>query len=267
MISLSNCVNNFTPDELNTFFTRFEKPHSNNPLTYDILTETAPPFEISEDSVLKQMKSLNPRKGAGPDGIIPKVMKLCCYPLAPAITRLFNSSISAKTTPTLWKSAIIKPLPKVKNPQELKQYRSIALTSCLCKIMERLIKQYVISHTPLDSHQFAYRSDRSTQDAILCLTTTVTTFIDKLATNYARCLFLDFSSAFNTINVSSLISQLQHLDSAVTEWISSFLSDRVQRTIVDGNLSRPIKTNTGTPQGSVFVLFCFQYIRTGLHLN
>ena len=32
---------------------------------------------------------------------------------------------------------------------------------------------------------------------------------------------------------------------------SSFLSDRVQRTMVDGNLSRPIKTNTGTPQGSV----------------
>jgi len=41
------------------------------------------------------------------------------------------------------------------------------------------------------------------------------------------------------------------LSSAVTVWISSFLRDRVQRTMVDGNLSRPIKTNTGTPQGSV----------------
>ena len=126
--STTTTKNNFTPDELNTFFTRFEKPHSNNSLTYDIPSETAPPLEFSEDSNLKQLKSLNPRKGSGPDGIIPKVMKLCCYQLAPAITRLFNSSISAKTTPTLWKSAIIKPLPKVKNSQELKQYRPIALT-------------------------------------------------------------------------------------------------------------------------------------------
>ena len=117
--------------------------------------------------------------------------------------------------------------------------------------MERLIKHYVISHTPLDNHQFAYRSNRSTQDAILCLTTTVTTFIDKLASNYARCLFLDFSSAFNTINVSNLLSQILHLDSSVVEWISSFLSNRVQRTMVDGVISQPITTNTGTPQGSV----------------
>ena len=244
--------NDFTPDELNTFFTRYEKPHTNHAdILPDAHTNTAPPLEISEDNVLKQLKYLNPRKGAGPDGIIPKVMKLCCYQLAPTITRLFNSSLSSKKIPTLWKKAIIKPLPKVNNPKEIKQYRPIALTSCLCKVMERLIKHYVITHTPLDTHQFAYRSHRSTQDAILCLTSTVTSFIDKIATNYARCLFLDFSSAFNTINVSNLISQLHHLDSAVTEWICSFLSDRVQRTMVDGTLSHPITTNTGTPQGSV----------------
>ena len=65
----------------------------------------------------------------------------------------------------------------------------------------------------------------------------------------ARCLFLDFSSAFNTIHVPDLISELSHLDSSVTEWIYSFLSNRVQRTIVDGKLSNPITTNTGTPQG------------------
>ena len=92
---------------------------------------------------------------------------------------------------------------------------------------------------------------RSVVDAILCLTTTVTIFIDKLASNYARCLFLDFSSAFNTINVSNLLSQILHLDSSVVEWISSFLSNRVQRTMVDGVISQPITTNTGTPQGSV----------------
>ena len=210
---------------------------------------TAPPLEIKEDIVLKQLSGLNPRKGPGPDGLIPKVLKLCSNQLAPIITRLFSSSINSKTTPASWKSAIIKPLPKVKDPAQLKQYRPIALTSCLCKMMERLVKHYIMAHTPMDRYQFAYQANRSTQDALLCLTSTVTSFIDQKASHYARCLFLDFSSAFNTIHVPDLISQLTHLDSNVTEWIYSFLSNRVQRTVVDGKTSNAIITNTGTPQG------------------
>ena len=94
--------NNFTPDKLNTFFTRFEKPVSKTQCNTPDNTalQTAPAFEISEDNVLKQLKYLNPRKGAGPDGLIPKILKLCSYQLAPIITKLFKSSITAKTTPT-----------------------------------------------------------------------------------------------------------------------------------------------------------------------
>ena len=121
-ISSAPFKNDFTPDELNTFFTRYEKPHTNHAdILPDAHTNTAPPLEISEDNVLKQLKYLNPRKGAGPDGILPKVMKLCCYQLAPTITRLFNSSLSSKKIPTLRKKAIIKPLPKENNPKEIKQ--------------------------------------------------------------------------------------------------------------------------------------------------
>ena len=68
-------------------------------------------------------------------------------------------------------------------------------------MLERQLKSYITEHTAMDRHQFAYHQKRSTQDAVLCLTTTITNFIDKAASNYARCLFLDFSSAFNTIRV------------------------------------------------------------------
>ena len=214
--------------------------------------------------MLKSLKLLNPRKGAGPDKIIPKVLKTCATGLSYVITKLYSRSIETQTTPTIWKTATIKPLPKVNNPDQLKQYRPIALTSCLVKILERLMKTYISNHTPLDKFQFAYRSHRSTQDAVLCLTTTVTNFIDKQACNYSRCLFLDFSSAFNTINVSHLIPKLQHLDCNVTGWIASFLSGRVQRTLVDGTMSQPIITNTGTPQGSVLSPLLFSVYTDGI---
>jgi len=85
----------FSPDDLNTFFTRYEKP------IFDIKINSAPPWEISEDAVLKQLKGLSSRKGAGPDGLIPKVLKICCYQIAPVFTKLFTFSIKSKTTPNL----------------------------------------------------------------------------------------------------------------------------------------------------------------------
>ena len=71
--------------------------------------------------------------------------------------------------------------------------------------MEKLIKQYVISITEMDQHQYANRAKRSCQDALLCLNRTVTHFIDQIPFYYARCLFLDFSSAFNTLNTSMIM--------------------------------------------------------------
>ena len=129
---------------------------------------TAPPFEVKEETVLKQLKTLNTRKGAGPDGLIPRVLRKCAYQLAPIVTKLFNKSIEQQTTPNLWKSAVIKRLPKVSTPTQLKDYRPIAITSCLYKILERQLKSYITEHTAMYRHQFAYRQQRSTQDAVLC---------------------------------------------------------------------------------------------------
>ena len=119
------------------------------------------------------------------------------------------------------------------------------------ELLRGLSQAYIVKNTPLDIHQFAYRAKRSTQDAVLCLITSITSYIDLQAANYARCLFLDFSSAFNTISVSNLLTELQHLGFRVVNWVSSFLTGRTQRTIVNNILSTSITTNTRTPQSSV----------------
>ena len=204
------------------------------------------------------------RKGPALDGIIPRVPKVCAVPLSTIITSIFNTSLRTQTTPDSWKQAIIKPLPKISKPSQLKDFRPISLTSVLCKTMEKLIKQYVISNMQMDQHQYAYRAKRSCQDALLCLNTTVTHFIDQNPSYYARCLFLDFSSAFDTINTSMLMPKLTHLDINVSNWIASFLSNRTQRTLVNSKLSNPVVKNTGTPQGSVISPTLFTIYTNGI---
>ncbi len=54
----------------------------------------------------------------------------------------------------------------------------------------------------LDPFQFAYRSNRSTDDAIATALHPALTHLDKTDT-YVRLLFIDFSSAFNTIILNS----------------------------------------------------------------
>jgi hypothetical protein len=182
---------------------------------------------------------------------------LCATQLAPVITLVFNSSISQGKVPLLWKTSVIKPIPKTSNPAQPKDYRPIAITSCLGKILEKIIKNYIMQHTVLDKYQFAYRPGRSTQDALTYLLTSISSHIDQNSKFSARCLFLDYSSAFNTISIPHLLLQLNHLNSNVISWISSFLVERHQYTVVNKTKSDNIITRTGTPQGAVLspVLF------------
>jgi hypothetical protein len=64
----------------------------------------------------------------------------------------------------------------------------------------------VVTH-PL---RFAYRPNRSADDAISIALYTALTHLDKRKT-YVRMLLFDYSSAFNTIILSKLITKLRSL--------------------------------------------------------
>ncbi len=92
-------------------------------------------------------------------------------------------------------------MPKNNKPSCLNDYRPVALTSIVMKVFERLVKSHISSSIPvtLDPLQFAYRPNRSTDDAISHILHSSLTHIDSSNGNYARLLFIDYSSAFNTI--------------------------------------------------------------------
>ncbi len=70
---------------------------------------------------------------------------------------------------------------------------------------------------------------------------------------YVRILFVDFSSAFNTIIPDLLLPKLTQLSvpTSICQWINSFLTDR-QQLVRLGKLSSTTRTiSTGSPQGCV----------------
>jgi hypothetical protein len=98
----------------------------------------------------------------------------------------------------------------------------------------------------LDPLQFAYRPNRSTDDAISIALHTALSHLDKRNT-YVRMLFIDYSSVFNAIVSTKLITKLRTLglNTSFRNWILDFLTGRHQVVRVRNNTSAMLFLNSG----------------------
>lgn len=182
------------------------------------------------------------------------MLKECADQLAQVLTDIFNISLSQAVVPSCYKKATIIPVPKQPTVTCLNDYRPVALTPILMKCFERLVKDHITAALPpsFDPLQFAYRPNRSTEDAVSYALHLSLEHLEKQNT-YVRMLFVDFSSAFNTIIPQQLVGKLGPLglSPSMCNWILDFLTDRPQSVRVGSNTSDTIRLSTGSPQGCV----------------
>ena len=114
--------------------------------------------------VSKTFKSVNPRRGAGPDGLPSRVLRACADQLAGVFTDIFNQSLSQSAVPTCFKMATIVPVPKKGKVTELNDYRPVALTSVIMKCFERLVKDHITCHPPISMFGIEYDSQLEAAD-------------------------------------------------------------------------------------------------------
>ncbi len=105
----------------------------------------------------------------------------------------------------------------------------------------------------MDPLQFAYCPNRSTDDAISQVLHSSLTHIDSKNGNFVRLLFINYSSAFNTIVPIKLAVKLSDLglNTSLCDWIQDFLTARPQVVKVGQFTSNSITLNVGAPQGCV----------------
>ncbi len=246
-------------EELNSFFARFESQAQ-----YSVTPPQAPlhptptsdttPLTVEVVDVRRVLRAVNPRKATGPDGVPGKVLKACADQLAPVFTVIFNLSLGQATIPACLKSATIIPVPKKSPTNNLNDFRPVALTPIITKCFEKLVLRHIKACLPptLDPHQFAYRPNRSTEDAITTALHAALSHLEKRG-SYVRMLFIDYSSAFNTIIPDILIPKLANLGlpPSTCSWIKDFLVNRPQHVKLGPHLSSTRTLSTGSPQGCV----------------
>ena len=244
--------------ELNSFFCRFERDDEIPTMNYNGDASMERDFEAAE--VLEALSGAVPGKACGPDNIPTLILKKCSMALTIPLTIIFNQCLKLGIIPTLWKKSTIVPIPKVRNPTVQNHYRPIALTSNIMKTFERLIKIRLLAHcsSAMDINQFAYKEGRSTKDACATLDFIVRRHVDT-PNNFVRILFVDFTSAFNTISPARLVDKLESFSvpTNLISLIASFLTNRSQVVRIGKTSSKTKVTNTGCPQGCVLspVLF------------
>ena len=104
-------------------------------------------------------------------------------------------SFQAQTVPDLWKTSCIVPVPKKSCINIMNGQRPVALTSVAMKVCEKLVLNTLkpLVENYLDPLQFAYRSKRSTDDAILFSLEKLYSHLELTRAGHsARIMFFDF---------------------------------------------------------------------------
>ncbi|KAM4580370.1 uncharacterized protein PAE49_005246 [Odontesthes bonariensis] len=126
-------------NQFNQFFNRFSSPPATPLSPPSPHTSTLSQGLVTTGQVKRQLDRLHQGKAAGPDGITPWILRTCASQLSPVLVHLYNLSLSQERVPLLWKTSHVVPVPKKSRPSDPEDYRPVALTSHVMKVMERLV--------------------------------------------------------------------------------------------------------------------------------
>ena len=211
-----------------------------------------------------KLAKLRTNSAGGPDMLSPLFVNKVSGFIASPLTFMFEEFFRNSFVPPVWRTAFVRPIFKSGDSSSVNNYRPVSLTCTCCKIMESIVSDqlldYLSDNNLITKHQHGFIKKRSTCTQLL------ESFQDwTLSLRDKKCLdvlYLDFSRAFDSLVHSKLLCKLSAygIQYELLHWIESFLRDRSQQVLIDGQLSAPTSVKSGIGQGSIlgplfFVLF------------
>ncbi len=96
----------------------------------------------------KELSTLDTSKSPGPDQLHPKLLKWLATFLTETLADLFNNTIVTAAVPGDWKAAVICPIFKKGDPEEVANYRPVSLTSIVCEVFGRTLSRSFFRFSP-----------------------------------------------------------------------------------------------------------------------
>ena len=200
---------------------------------------------------------IHPRivKAIGPDGIHPRIFKETSDTLAFPLHLIFRSSLQHGMIPNEWKIAHVTSVYKKGSKHSKENYKPISLTSIVCRVMERILKNKIIDHLErndlLLNEQYGFRSKRSCVLQLLETLEEWTSCVDR--GHSLDVIYFDFAKAFDSVPHKRILSKMHSygIRGKILNWIEKFLSGRKQRVVLNGFKSPWSNVISGVPQGSV----------------
>ena len=211
--------------------------------------------QITRDEIQCAIKKLKEGKAAGPDEISTAFIIRCESAILEPLHIIFNKSLQLGEVPDIWRQANVTPIYKKGSKSVALNYRPVSLTSVVCKIMERILKDRLTEEINekcwFTNAQHGFRSKRSTTSNLLEFYDEVTTNIDN--GNSVDIFFFDLAKAFDMVPHDRLLKKLRETttDTYIIKWITEYLKERKQRVVIRGSKSNWLETYSGVPQGSV----------------
>ena len=215
--------------------------------------------DITMQDLDRAIKDTDKGKAAGEDDIPNDFIHALGPKARKYMLHMFNRIWKGEEIPHKWRTAVIKPLLKEdKDPSQTSSYRPIALTSCLGKVMEKIVadrmNNYLEKNGLLNQHQAGFRSERCTTDQVLKLVQMATDTMQNKDEEGAATLitFFDFAKAYDKVWREGLLHKMIELGLPYrfVKYTRLFLSARKTSVEVNGVRSDTKYLNEGLPQGS-----------------
>ena len=243
---------------LNTYFASvFTDEDTNNmPEVTEAVVEPLETVIINERKILDKIDKLKNGSAPGPDGMAVIFLKKTRLISAKILKVIFEKSLDTGIVPSQWKTANITPIFKNSGSKsDSSKYRPVSLTCVGGKIMESLLKDMIVEHLQtnnlINPSQHGFMPHKSCTTNLLEFLEIVTKLFDEGKS--VDLMYLDFSKAFDKVPRKRLILKIKAhgIKGKLLAWIDSWLSDRKQRVVLNGEASEWEDSKSGVPQGSL----------------
>lgn len=201
-------------------------------------------------------------KSVGPDEIGYPMIKNLPEVGKRALLDAINKEWTEGTFPDEWRQGFVVPIPKGSGPANaVNSYRPITLTSCMAKLMERMVNRRLVEHLEtnqrLDQRQHAFRAGQGTGTYLATLGQVLNDAFSQ--GEHIEIASLDLAKAYNRAWTPGVLQQLVKwgITGNLLLFIKQFLSNRTFQVIIGNTKSKSTKEETGVPQGSVLAVTLF----------